>query len=236
MATDPLAGSELARVPLPDNVYGFGWAEIRYLLGRHRGERTEMTTRSLGFDAAPDDEVVVAAGVASLLARGLAAAEGDRAVSRGEAAVLETVLSGARRWTGISFRDGDEGDLMVVLEDGGIIAMLQPRSLGTWFVGLSHEVDQPAAVLARAIEAIHEVRGGAGRFGIEDAHARWCPGHPLPHAVRGRRAVGVRQRRTAARALSPAVTLPLSWSALLLQAPRDETRPGLGAECRRGRI
>ena len=167
MATDPLAGSDLARVPLPDNVYGFGWAEIRYLLGRHRGERTEMTTRSLGFDAAPNDEVVVAAGVASLLARGLAAAEGDRAVSRGEAAVLETVLSGARRWTGISFRDGDEGDLMVVLEDGGIIAMLQPRSLGTWFVGLSDEVDQPAAVLARAIEAMHEVRGGAGRFGIE---------------------------------------------------------------------
>jgi len=167
MATDPLAGSDLARVPLPDNVYGFGWAEIRYLLGRHGGESTAMTTRSLGFDAAPNDEVVVAAGVASLLARGLAAAEGDRAVSRGEAAVLETVLAGARRWTGISFRDGDEGDLMVVLEDGGIIAMLQPRSLGTWFVGLSDEVDQPAAVLARAIEAMHEVRGGVGRFGVE---------------------------------------------------------------------
>ncbi len=167
MATDPLAGSDLARVPLPDNVYGFGWAEIRYLLGRHVGERTEMTTRSLGFDVAPNDEVVVAAGVASLLARGLAAAEGDRAVSRGEAAVLETVFAGARRWTGISFRDGDEGDLMVVLEDGGIIAMLQPRSLGTWFVGLTDEVDQPAAVIARAIEAMHEVRGGAGRFGVE---------------------------------------------------------------------
>jgi hypothetical protein len=167
MATDPLAGSDLARVPLPDNVYGFGWAEIRYLLGRHGGESTAMTTRSLGFDVAPNDEVVVAAGVASLLARGLAAAEGDRAVSRGEAAVLETVFAGARRWTGISFRDGDEGDLMVVLEDGGIIAMLQPRSLGTWFVGLSDEVDQPAAVLGRAIEAMHEVRGGAGRFGVE---------------------------------------------------------------------
>ena len=167
MTTDPLAGSDLARVQLPDNVYGFGWAEIRYLLGRHGGESTAMTTRSLGFDVAPNDEVVVAAGVASLLARGLAAAEGDRAVSRGEAAVLETVFAGARRWTGISFRDGDEGDLMVVLEDGGIIAMLQPRSLGTWFVGLSDEVDRPAAVLGRAIEAMHEVRGGAGRFGVE---------------------------------------------------------------------
>ncbi|TQM64118.1 hypothetical protein [Humibacillus xanthopallidus] len=167
MATDPLAGSELARVPLPDNVYGFGWAEIRYLLGRHSTDSSVMTRTSLGFDAAPDDEVLVAAAVASLLARGLAAAEGDRAVSRGEAAVLETVFAGAKRWTGISFRDGTEGDLMVVLEDGGIIAMLQPRSLGTWFVGLTDEVDQPAAVLARAIEAMHEVRGGAGRFGVE---------------------------------------------------------------------
>lgn len=167
MATDPLAGSELARVPLPDNVYGFGWAEIRYLLGRHSTDSSAMTLSSLGFDAAPDDEVLVAAAVASLLARGLAAAEGDRAVSRGEAAVLETVFAGAKRWTGISFRDGTEGDLMVVLEDGGIIAMLQPRSLGTWFVGLTDEVDEPAAVLARAIEAMHEVRGGAGRFGVE---------------------------------------------------------------------
>jgi len=167
MATDPLAGSELARVPLPENVYGFGWAEIRYLLGRHSTESSAMTVGSLGFDAAPNDEVVVAAGVASLLARGLAAAEGDRAVSRGEAAVLETVFAGAKRWSGISFRDGAEGDLMVVLEDGGIIAMLQPRSLGTWFVGLTDEVDQPATVLARAIEAMHEVRGGAGRFAVE---------------------------------------------------------------------
>ena len=183
MATDPLAGSDLARVPLPDNVYGFGWAEIRYLLGRHGGESTAMTTRSLGFDVAPNDEVVVAAGVASLLARGLAAAEGDRAVSRGEAAVLETVFAGARRWTGISFRDGDEGDLMVVLEDGGIIAMLQPRSLGTWFVGLSDEVDQPAAVLGRAIEAMHEVRGGSRSLRRRDPHPRGRPGHALPHAV-----------------------------------------------------
>ena len=167
MATDPLAGSELARVPLPDNVYGFGWAEIRYLLGRHSTDSSAMTLASLGFDAAPNDEVLVAAAAASLLARGLAAAEGDRAVSRGEAAVLETVFAGAKRWTGISFRDGAEGDLMVVLEDGGIIAMLQPRSLGTWFVGLTDEVDQPAAVIARAIEAMHEVRGGAGRFGVE---------------------------------------------------------------------
>jgi hypothetical protein len=165
-ATDPLAGSELARVPLPDDVYGFGWAEIRYLLGRHSTASSRMTVASLGFDAAPTDEVVGAAGVASLLARGLAEPDGDRAVSRGEAAVLETVFARAKRWSGISVRDGEQGDLMVVLEDGDVIALLQPRSLGTWFVGLTDAVDRPAEVLARAVE---QLRGGGGsaRFAIE---------------------------------------------------------------------
>jgi hypothetical protein len=165
-ATDPLAGSELARVPLPDDVYGFGWAEIRYLLGRHSTASSRMTVASLGFDAAPTDELVGAAGVASLLARGLAEPDGDRAVSRGEAAVLETVFARAKRWSGISVRDGQQGDLMVVLEDGDIIALLQPRSLGTWFVGLTDAVDRPAEVLARAVE---QLRGGASsaRFAIE---------------------------------------------------------------------
>ena len=165
-ATDPLAGSELARVPLPDDVYGFGWAEIRYLLGRHSTASSRMTVASLGFDAAPTDELVGAAGVASLLARGLAEPDGDRAVSRGEAAVLETVFARARRWSGISVRDGEQGDLMVVLEDGDIIALLQPRSLGTWFVGLSDAVERPAEVLARAVEQLRGANGSA-RFAIE---------------------------------------------------------------------
>lgn len=166
ISTDPLAGSELARVPLPDDVYGFGWAEIRYLLGRHTTASSRMSVASLGFDAAPTDEVVGAAAVASLLARGLAHPEGDRAVSRGEAAVLETVFARARRWSGISVRDGETGDLIVVIEDGDIIALLQPRSLGTWFVGLSNAVDRPAEVLARAVEQLRGAHG-TGRFAIE---------------------------------------------------------------------
>ena len=166
MSTDPLAGSDLARVELPEDVYGFGWAEIRYLLGRHATESSRMTVTSLGFEAAPTDEVVGAAGIASLLARGLAAPEGDRAVSRGEAAVLETVFARAKRWTGVSMRDGERGDLMVVLEDGDIVALLQPRSLGTWFVGLSDAVDRPAEVLARAVTQMRATAPGA-RFGVE---------------------------------------------------------------------
>lgn len=164
--TDPLAGTDLARVALPEGVYAFGWAEMRYLLGRHATDSSAMSLTSLGFDAAPTDTVVAAAAVASLLARGLAAPDGDRAVSRGEAAVLETVLARAKRWTGISVRDGDTGDLMVMIEDGDIVAMLQPRSLGTWFMGLSDAVDRPAAVLARGLHQLREAHG-RGRFAIE---------------------------------------------------------------------
>lgn len=168
MSTDPLAGSELARLPLPDDVYGFGWAELAYLLGRHATPSARMSLTALGFQAAPHDDVAAAAGVASLLARGLAAPEGDRAVSRGEAAVLETVLARGRRWSGVSFREdaGDRGDLLVAVEDGDAIALLQPRSLGTWFVGLTNEVDRPAAPLARGIEALLETRG-SGTFALE---------------------------------------------------------------------
>lgn len=168
MPTDPLAGSELARLSLPDDVYGFGWAELTYLLGRHATPSARMSLAALGFEGAPHDDVVAAAGVASLLARGLAAPLGDRAVSRGEAAVLETVLARGRRWSGISFREdaGDRGDLLVAVEDGDAIALLQPRSLGTWFVGLSDEVDLPAAALARGIEAMLEARG-SGTFALE---------------------------------------------------------------------
>ncbi|MEW1954825.1 hypothetical protein [Terrabacter sp. NPDC080008] len=168
MPTDPLAGSELARLSLPDDVYGFGWAELAYLLGRHATPSARMSLAALGFQAAPHDDVVAAAGVASLLARGLAAPEGDRAVSRGEAAVLETVLARGRRWSGVSFREdaGDRGDLLVAVEDGDAIALLQPRSLGTWFVGLTNEVHRPAAALARGIEAMLEFRG-SGTFALE---------------------------------------------------------------------
>ncbi len=182
MATDPLAGTDLARIPLPDDVYGFGWAEMRYLLGRHQTPSSRMAVQSLGFDAAPTDDVVASAGVASLLARGLVAPEGDRGVSRGEAAVLETVFARGRRWSGLSFRadaaagassasheagaPAAEADLLVAIEDGDIIALLQPRSLGTWFVGLTNEVDTPAAAMARAVEAMLQLQG-RGRFAIE---------------------------------------------------------------------
>ncbi|MDV3220332.1 hypothetical protein [Intrasporangium sp.] len=167
MATDPLAGTDLARIPLPDDVYGFGWAELRYLLGRHRTPSAQTSVAALGFGAAPTDDIVPSAGIASLMARGLVAPEGDHGVSRGEAAVLETVFARGQRWSGLSFRtDASEGDLLVAIEDGDIIALLQPRSYGTWFAALNNEVDAPAAAIARAVEAMLDARG-SGRFAIE---------------------------------------------------------------------
>lgn len=159
MPTDPLAGTELERVALPEGVYGFGWAELRHLLGQHDTLAARTSAKALGFDAAPADEVALAAGLSSLLARGLAAPVGDRAVSRGEAAVVETVLAQGLRWTGISFRVGDTADLLVLVEDGEALAVLQPRSLGTWFVGLTNETAHPFAPVVRSLGAAFETHG-----------------------------------------------------------------------------
>lgn len=159
MPIDPLAGSDVARVVLPEGVYGFGWAELRYLLGRHDTPASRASTTSLGFADAPTEAIAVSAGVSSLLARGLAEAVGDRAVSRGEAAMIETLLAKGVRWSGISLRVGDMADLMVLIEDGGALGLFQPRSLGTWFVGLTNETEQPSAPVLRALAAAFKIHG-----------------------------------------------------------------------------
>lgn len=159
MTTDPMAGTDLARVVLPEGVYGFGWAELRFLLGQHQTPSANASARSLGFDAAPTDASAASAGLSSLLARGLAAPVGDRAVTRGEAALIETVLARGVRWSGISVRGAQAADLLVLIEDGGALALFQPRSLGTWFVGLTNETAQPAAPVGRSLTASFEIHG-----------------------------------------------------------------------------
>lgn len=166
MSLDPLSGTDLARIPLPDDVYGFGWAEVRTLIGRHATPSSAMTLVNLGFEEVPDGEVVTAAGASALLARGLMAPEGDRGVTRGEAAVLETLFARAVRWTAINFRNGDAGDLLITVEDGDIIAICQPRSYGTWFIALNNEVDRPEVVMARGVRAVTGLQKGT-QFAFE---------------------------------------------------------------------
>lgn len=170
--TDLLSETDLARVPLPADVVGFGFAEMRYLLSLHETESSAMTARSLGLDeVAPDAEWVGAAGISSLLARGLVAADRDRAVSRGEAALLEVLFSRGHRWSGVGFRDVDdgEGDMLVVIEGPGAVGLLQPRPFGTWFVSLSADpahVADPSDLVAASILEARELHPGVG-FAIE---------------------------------------------------------------------
>lgn len=154
--TDLLSGSDLARVELPPGVTGFGFTEVRYLLARH-GEPAAATARELlGLDAAPEDDWVLAAGLASLAARGLVAADREVAQSRGEAALLEVLLCRGHRWTGVAMREGDDGqgDLLVVIEAPGVVGLLQPRVFGTWFVSLSAaeaDVQDPSALVTASL-------------------------------------------------------------------------------------
>lgn len=170
--TDLLSDTDLARVPLPAGVVGFGFAEVRYLLTLHDNENAAMAARSLGLDGvAPDAEWVGAAGISSLLARGLVVADRDRAVSRGEAALLEVLFSTGRRWSGVGLRDGDdgEGDMLVVIEGPGAVALLQPRPFGTWFVSLSADpanVADPSELVAASILEARGLHSDTG-FAIE---------------------------------------------------------------------
>lgn len=166
--TDLLSGSDLARVELPPGVTGFGFTEVRYLLARHDEPAAATARELLGLDAAPEDDWVMAAGLASLAARGLAVADRDAAQSRGEAALLEVLLSRGHRWTGIGMREGDDGqgDLLVVIEAPGVVGLLQPRIFGTWFVSLSADEEDVADPSRMVTASLLEARARHDRLGF----------------------------------------------------------------------
>lgn len=166
MAADPMAGTRLARVELPENVYSFGWAELRYLLRVNDTPGARTSTSVLGFDEAPLDDVTTSAALSSLLARGLMSTDGDRVLARGEAAAFQAVAGRAVRWSAVSLRSHDVGDLLVLVEDGYGLALMQPRSLGTWFMGLSDHVEDPAGLLAEAVTRALDAMPQA-RFALE---------------------------------------------------------------------
>ena len=156
-AEDPLAGTDLAAVVLPEGMVGFGGAEVAALVSRHPGPTAERSAAVLGVDMTTGDDVR-RAGMSSLLARRLVEQSKGRFLPRSAAALLDYALGAAERWTTIAISHDEGRDLAVVLHAPEVVALMQPRALGSWFAaftGSSGEPDTAVAALQDAVRAEH---------------------------------------------------------------------------------
>jgi len=119
-----------------DPYIGFGSAEVAYILAQFPSNaRAARVADVLGIDPHEVDEIVLAAGASSLLARGLLFLEDDTLVTRDSASVLSSAVSSANAVVGIGFMIADDrfSDGLVLLQSREFSLLLQPRALGTWF-------------------------------------------------------------------------------------------------------
>ncbi len=140
-----------------DAYVGFGVAEVAYVLARRESPAAQAIVSLLALDEAYFDDIVLAAGASSLVARGFAIPQGDDGATdelRGPAAVLEYVLSMATRWTRIAFVGPAETDIAFFVEAPELAVLVQPRAVGTWWV-LTKQPDIAAGTMLDLLVTEH---------------------------------------------------------------------------------
>lgn len=141
--------------------YGFGFAEIAYLLRSTSTARARKTAAVLRLSEELDSDQLCIAGASSLLARGFASANGEDIDLEGPAMVLAYALGQANRWTEISLISGDSIDTVVHVESDKVKVLLQPRMLSTWFAfAQDSAVDGAAAELELIEEHVRQTKTG----------------------------------------------------------------------------
>jgi len=153
-AEDPLAGTDLAAVAMPDGMVGFGSGEVAALVSRHPGPAADKTAAVLGLDAETVGDDVRRAGLSSLLARGLVEQTEGRFLPRSAAALLDYTLGAAQRWTTVAISHGEGSDLAVVLHAPEVVALMQPRAVGSWFAAFSGGTGGPDTAVAALQDAV----------------------------------------------------------------------------------
>lgn len=113
--------------------YGFGFAEIAYLLRSASTPQARKSAAVLRLNDELESDQLCIAGASSLLARGFASANGEDIDLEGPAVVLAYAMGQADRWTEISLMSGDSIDTVVHVESDKVKVLLQPRTLSTWF-------------------------------------------------------------------------------------------------------
>ena len=117
----------------PDTAVGFGFAEIASLIRRFDTEAARKSSQVLRLEEEVRSDPICIAGSSSLLGRGFAGVD-DELELEGPAVPVAYALSKAVRWSEISLVDGEKTDTVVHVESDKVSLLMQPRTLGTWFV------------------------------------------------------------------------------------------------------
>lgn len=143
-------------IDLPPGVTGFGIAEVAYLLSRHSGSAALKSRGLMVLDELAVQDDFVRAGASSLVARGLLTegSSGETALLEW-AAFLDYALAAGTTWTEIGINRGGIPDIALVIESPAVIAVLQPRILGTWFASF---VDDVTTYAETVLALLREVR------------------------------------------------------------------------------
>lgn len=124
--------------------YGFGFAEIAYLL-KAVGPDGAKSAEILRLEPEVADERLCAAGASSLLGRGFLTVEGEDLIFAGPAVAIAYAFAKAHRWTEISLMAEDSIDSVLHIESDSVSLLLQPRTLQTWFIFAQDPAVQGAA-------------------------------------------------------------------------------------------
>jgi hypothetical protein len=155
MRPDRLHGDRPGRVELAHVLEEAPVGELEVLaVGAHLA--LHLAHRRGDVGAVGDD--VRRAGLSSLLARGLVQQEDGKFLPRSAAALLDYAAGAAERWTTVAITHDQGADVAVVLHAPEVVALMQPRALGSWFVafaGSSRDPDTAVAALQDAVRTEH---------------------------------------------------------------------------------
>jgi hypothetical protein len=147
---DPLGGTPIAAIELPDDIVGIGASELAYLLSRHDSPASRTSGEFLLSDPRIAQEGALIGGASSLVSRGWLTLDAEGiGQTRSYAALIEYVTGKAYRWSRIGFVGASGGDpeYVALLESDTVTGLMQPRQIASWFVRLGEpDVDRAELV------------------------------------------------------------------------------------------
>ncbi|MDF2846408.1 MAG: hypothetical protein K0R97_390 [Oerskovia sp.] len=149
--------------------------ELLVLLSLNDGPAASATRRELRLQELPEGSPVMAAGVSTLLVRGLATVDGELLQPTGNVLPLTRILTTAEQWVEAATISGGRSNaaLLVGALMGAVV--IEPRPFGVWHVRplrLGTDLVQSAATLVRtAFEAADGARPFGGTIKTVDATA-----------------------------------------------------------------